>query len=81
VAKNSISGQLRGEYVSLKALQLQDVSVNNIDGILPNIWKAFGTNSYQLRCLVLHSNPYLDMTFPGNITNGMKVTTNPSNTC
>uniref|UniRef100_A0A383VQN6 Uncharacterized protein n=1 Tax=Tetradesmus obliquus TaxID=3088 RepID=A0A383VQN6_TETOB len=81
LSNNNITGTLPGEYVSLKGLQTLNVSVNNITGTVPTIWQAFGGLTYQLRCLVLHSNPLLDKTFPGTTKNSLKVVKEIGDTC
>lgn len=78
---NNITGPLPGEYVSLKALQALSVAANDISGTVPAIWQAFGGITYNLRCLVLHSNPGLNKTFPGTIKSGLKVVSEPSDAC
>jgi predicted deacylase len=84
MASNSITGQLPGEWVSLKVLRSLDVSANNITGTVPTIWQAFGGATYKLQCLLLHSNPDLNKAFPGapdSIKNNLKVVTSPGDTC
>lgn len=81
LSNNNITGTLPGEYVSLKGLQTLNVSVNNITGTVPAIWQAFGGLTYELRCLVLHSNPLLDKTFPGTTKNSLKVVKEIGDTC